>query len=97
MLTQHTSIRYFLLKLFYNNLNCFRSWLQFEREEGSLEAFEQCRKLIKIKMEKISAVRDKENRSKQEEDYLQNAKIEKKKVIIVFKGRGDLKLKGEKE
>ena len=48
-------------------------------------------------MEKISAVRDKENRSKQEEDYLQNAKIEKKKVIIVFKGRGDLKLKGEKE
>ena len=42
-------------------------------------------------MEKISAVRDKENRSKQEEDYLQNAKIEKKKVKIVFKGRGDLK------
>ncbi|XP_023326445.1 squamous cell carcinoma antigen recognized by T-cells 3 isoform X2 [Eurytemora carolleeae] len=56
-----------------------KSWLQFEREEGSLDAFEQCRKLIKIKMEKISAVRDKENRSKQEEDYQLNAKIEKKK------------------
>ena len=87
----NTSLAMLLFRVNVNNLNCFRSWLQFEREEGSLDAFEQCRKLIKIKMEKISAVRDKENRSKQEEDYQQNAKIEKKKVNIVFKRRGFIK------
>lgn len=82
----NTSLAMLLFRVNVDNLNCFRSWLQFEREEGSLDAFEQCRKLIKIKMEKISAVRDKENRSKQEEDYQLNAKIEKKKVNIVLKG-----------
>jgi len=55
------------------------SWLQFEREEGSLEAFDHCKKLIAIKMGKITSVREKEGRMKQEADYSQQAKIEKKK------------------
>jgi len=56
-----------------------KSWLQFEREEGSLEAFDHCRKAINIKMEKMKTVREKENRSKGDEELNQQAKIEKKK------------------
>ena len=56
-----------------------KSFIQFEREEGSLEAFDQARKLCRIKMEKVSASREKENASKAEEDKLKQDKIERKK------------------
>jgi len=56
-----------------------RSFTQFEREEGSLEAFEHCSKLCKIKMEKVGASKSKDNAKKSEEEQLRNEKIEKKK------------------
>jgi len=54
-------------------------WLQFEREEGSLEAFDHCRKMIKLKMEKVENSRAKEKRETESVEQRENAKIEKKK------------------
>jgi len=55
------------------------SYTQFEREEGSLEAFEYCRKLCKIKIEKVTANKSKHNDKKSAEEKLRIEKIEKKK------------------
>eukprot|EP00092_Neocalanus_flemingeri_P022932 GFUD01024863.1.p1 GENE.GFUD01024863.1~~GFUD01024863.1.p1 ORF type:complete len:939 (+),score=286.08 GFUD01024863.1:83-2899(+) len=56
-----------------------RSFTQFEREEGSLEAFEHCRKLCRIKMEKVGASKSKGDAKKSEEEQSRHDKIEKKK------------------
>jgi len=56
-----------------------KSYTQFEREEGSLEAFEQCRKLCKIKMGKVAANKAKANDKKSVEEQVRNEKIDKKK------------------
>jgi len=56
-----------------------KSFIQFEREEGSLEAFEHCNKLCNIKLEKITASKAKKNAKFAEEDQIKQEKIEKKK------------------
>ena len=56
-----------------------KSFIQFEREEGSLDAFDHAKKLCRIKMEKVTAAREKENNVKAEEEKLKQEKIEKKK------------------
>ena len=66
-------------KTFDNPEAVIKSFIQFEREEGSLEAFDQAKKLCKIKMDKVRASREKENAAKEEEDRHKQEKIEKKK------------------
>lgn len=56
-----------------------KSFIQFEREEGSLEAFEHCKKLCRIKMEKVGANKAKHDSKKSDEDQSRFDKIEKKK------------------
>lgn len=53
---------------------------QFEREEGSLESFESCLRVVKMKMEKVKARREKEGHAKQETEAALQEKVEKKKV-----------------
>ena len=61
-----------------------RAWIQFEREEGSLDAFEHCLKAVRAKRAKMEALREKEDRAKEGDEYLQRAKIEKKKVGLML-------------
>merc|ERR1719318_533982 len=56
-----------------------KSFIQFEREEGSLEAFEHCKKLCRIKMEKVGASKAKNDSKKTDEEQARLDKIEKKK------------------
>ena len=56
-----------------------KSFIQFEREEGSLEAYEEAKKMCKIKMDKVTAAREKEAALKVEEETKNQEKIEKKK------------------
>jgi len=56
-----------------------KSFIQFEREEGSLEAFEHCSKLCKIKMGKVGSSKAKDNAKKSDEDRARFDKVEKKK------------------
>jgi len=56
-----------------------KSYTQFEREEGSLEAFEHCKKLCKIKMEKVGANKAKNTSKINEEEHRSQDKVEKKK------------------
>lgn len=56
-----------------------KSFIQFEREEGSLEAFEHCKKICRIKMEKVGANKAKHDSKKSDEDQSRFDKIEKKK------------------
>ena len=49
------------------------AWLQFEREEGTLEDFEKAEKKIKLRIEKIAEIRKAEKEAS-------DAKIEKKKA-----------------
>ena len=56
-----------------------KSFIQFEREEGSLEAYEEARKVCKLKMAKVNAAREKEAALKATESERNQEKIEKKK------------------
>jgi len=56
-----------------------KSFVQFEREEGSLEAFEHCVKLCNMKLEKLEASKAKKNAKLAEADQIKQEKIEKKK------------------
>ena len=56
-----------------------KSFIQFEREEGSLEAYEEAKKLCKVKMDKTLAAREKEASAKMEEEKRNEEKIERKK------------------
>jgi len=55
------------------------SWTQFEREEGSLQAFDTCRKAIRLKMDKVEASRSKAKVVEEEQQTAFSAKVEKKK------------------
>ena len=56
-----------------------KSFIQFEREEGSLEAYEEAKKICKVKMAKVNAAREKEAALMAEESERAQEKIEKKK------------------
>ena len=56
-----------------------KSFIQFEREEGSLEAYEEAKKVCKLKMEKVNAAREKEAALKTKEIERNQEKVEKKK------------------
>ena len=68
-----------LEKTYDNPEAIIHSFLQFEREEGSLESFEQAHKLGAIKMIKISAAREKENTLKEAEESQKKLKRSEKK------------------
>jgi len=68
-----------LEKVFDNPEVIIKSYTQFEREEGSLEAFENCLKLTNLKMAKVEQQRMKGKSKEDEMLALQEAKIEKKK------------------
>ena len=55
-----------------------QSWTQFEREEGSLESWEQCRKLCKTKMAKVEEIRRKEREAEEESERLKAEKRREK-------------------
>jgi len=68
-----------LEKVFDNPEAIIKSFTQFEREEGSLEAFESCLKLCKMKMDKVEIHRSKE-KSKHDGEYdAHKDKVERKK------------------
>ena len=56
-----------------------KSFIQFEREEGSLEAYEEAKKVCKLKMEKVNAAREKEAALKANENERNQEKVDKKK------------------
>jgi len=56
-----------------------KSFIQFEREEGSLEAYEQCIKLCNNKIERVKKSKEKETAKALEEEEIKNQKIERKK------------------
>ena len=56
-----------------------KSFIQFEREEGSLEAYEEAKKVCQLKMKKVNAAREKEAALKAEENERNKEKVEKKK------------------
>ena len=66
-------------KTYDNPEAVIHSFLQFEREEGSLESFEQARKLGANKMIKISAAREKENALKEADENPKKQKRDEKK------------------
>jgi len=66
-------------KTYDNPEAVIQSFLQFEREEGSLESFEQARKLGAHKMIKVSAAREKENALKEADENQKKLKKEEKK------------------
>lgn len=68
-----------LEKVFDNPEAIIKSYTQFEREEGSLDAFENCLKLSKLKMLKVEQQRAKGKGKEDDMLVLQEAKIEKKK------------------
>ena len=55
------------------------AWLQFEREEGSLEQFEEAESKIKKRMERANEKRVKEQSAAAEEEQRRTEKLEKKK------------------
>jgi len=55
------------------------SWIQFEREEGSLESWESCREKCNKKLERIAEIRAKESEAEMEEEKRKSEKVEKKK------------------
>lgn len=55
------------------------SWIQFEREEGSLESWENCREKCNKKLEKMAEIRAKESNVTMDEDKIKMEKVEKKK------------------
>lgn len=66
-------------KTFDNPEIVIKSFIQFEREEGSLDAFDHAKKLCRIKMEKVRAAREKETVTKAEEEKVKQEKVDKKK------------------
>ena len=66
-------------KTYDNPEAVIQSFLQFEREEGSLESFEQARKLGTNKMIKVTAAREKENALKEGDENQKKLKREEKK------------------
>ena len=56
-----------------------KAFLQFEREEGSLEAWEQCRKQCQARLARVAASKEKEKGKDMEEEARKAEKIEKKK------------------
>jgi len=66
-------------KVFDNPEAVVTSFIQFEREEGSLEAFEHCLKMCNLKRTKVDSRRDKDKSKEDEEDERRQEKIEKKK------------------
>ena len=56
-----------------------KSFIQFEREEGSLEAYEEAKKVCKLKMAKVTAAREKEAALRAKESEQNQEKIERKK------------------
>ena len=66
-------------KTYDNPEAIIKSFLQFEREEGSLESFEQARKIGANKMMKINAAREKENALKEADENQKKLKREEKK------------------
>jgi len=55
------------------------SWIQFEREEGSLESWENCREKCNKKLERVAEIRAKESETEMEEGKRKMEKVEKKK------------------
>jgi len=68
-----------LEKVFDDPESIAKSFIQFEREEGSLEAYEHCIKLCNINLEKVRAMKAKADAKQAEEDEIKQEKIEKKK------------------
>jgi len=68
-----------LEKVFDDPESIVKSFIQFEREEGSLEAYEHCIKLCNINLEKVRAVKAKADAKQAVEDEMKQEKIEKKK------------------
>merc|ERR1719244_1450524 len=66
-------------KTFDNPESIAKSFIQFEREEGSLEAYEHCIKLCNINLEKVRTIKAKADAKQAEEDEIKQEKIEKKK------------------
>ena len=53
--------------------------LQFEREEGSLEAWEQCRKQCRARLARVEASKGKEKEKGMDEEARKADKVERKK------------------
>jgi len=68
-----------LEKTFDDPETIVKSFSQFEREEGSLEAWDHCQKLCRLKMERTAEARSKEEAKKEAEEETRAAKLEKKK------------------
>jgi len=68
-----------LEKVYDDPERIIKSFIQFEREEGSLDAFEHCKKICNIKLEKVRASKAKEDSKQAEEDRIKQDKIDKKK------------------
>jgi len=68
-----------LEKVFDDPESIAKSFIQFEREEGSLEAYEHCIKLCNINLEKVRTIKAKADAKQAEEDEIKQEKIEKKK------------------
>ena len=56
-----------------------KAFLQFEREEGSLEAWEQCRKQCKARLARVDASKEKEKDKGMDEEARRADKVERKK------------------
>ena len=56
-----------------------KAFLQFEREEGSLEAWEQCRKQCQARLARVAASKEKEKGKDMEEEARKAEKIERKR------------------
>jgi len=56
-----------------------KGFLQFEREEGSLEAWEQCRKQCKARLARVEASKEKEKKKGMDEEARKVDKVERKK------------------
>jgi len=68
-----------LEKVYDNPDVIIKAFIQFEREEGSLEAYEHCIKLCNIKKGKMEAHRSKEEAKKSADEQARNEKMEKRK------------------
>jgi len=68
-----------LEKVFDDPETIVKSFIQFEREEGSLEAYENCVRLCNINLAKVRASKVKVEAKQADQDAIKQEKIEKKK------------------